>query len=146
MLTIRLQRGGRTNRAHFRLVLTQKTRANQKKAHEILGSYNPHSKELIVRDQDRLNYWIKEQHVSLSKTAHNLLIEKGLLEGTKVRAFSIPPKPPTEEEAKPEAAAQSSEEQESTEAPTEESTPEEKTEEPAQEPQAEEAKPESDSE
>lgn len=108
MLTIRLQRAGKRNTAHFRLVLAEKARAVQKQVTEILGSYNPHTKELTIRDQDKLNYWIKEQRVEISPTAQNLLVSKGLLEAPKVKAFSVPKKAVEEkpEEAPAEAATE----------------------------------------
>lgn len=99
MLTIRLQRAGKRNTPHYKVVLAQKTAANQKQFVEILGSYNPHSKSLTIRDNERLNYWMNEQHVELSSTVHNLFVTKELLKADKKRAFAIPAKP---EEAKAE--------------------------------------------
>lgn len=106
MLTIRLQRAGKKNRADFRVVLAEKTAASQKKFVEVLGSYNPHTKALQIRNQERLNYWIDEQHVEVSATAKNLLISKDLIKGAKTKAFTIPKKEVVAEEAPaaPEAA------------------------------------------
>ena len=86
MLTIRLQRVGKKNQAAFRIVLAEKKRAAKKQAVEILGHYNPRTKEFGVKDQERLKYWIA-QHAQISPTVHNLLISKGLLAGEKVKAW-----------------------------------------------------------
>lgn len=149
MLTIRLQRGGKRNTAQYKLVLAKKTAANQKQFVEILGAYNPHSKELTIRDQERLNYWMNDQHVELSDTVHNLFITKELLKADKKRAFAIPKKEVTAEESAPtgtpetEAPVESAEVPADTEAPVEvqetpapvaEAAPEEPAEAPAEEP------------
>ena len=86
MLTIRLQRTGTKNKPAFRLVLAEAHRAAGKKALEVLGHYNPRNKELGIRNKERLEYWI-EKHVSVSPTVHNLLIEKKIMEGKKVKAW-----------------------------------------------------------
>lgn len=99
MLTIRLQRGGKRNAPQYKLVLAQKTAANQKQFVEILGAYNPHTKELVIRDQERLNYWMNEQHAPLSATVHNLFVTKELIKADKKHAFAIPKKEVVAEEA-----------------------------------------------
>ena len=134
MLTIRLQRAGKKNKPEYRLVLAEKTAASQKKFTEILGNYNPHTKALQIRNADRLNYWIKEQHVEVSATAHNLLVTNKLIEGTKKKAFTLPKKETPAEETAPEAVAESAPEapaETPTEAPTEAAEAA-----PAEEPQA----------
>ncbi len=98
MLTIRLQRAGKKNKADFRLVLAEKTAASQKKFIEVLGSYNPHTKTLGIRNPERLNYWIDEQHVEISPTVRNLLITKDVIKGNKSKAFTIPKKEVVAEE------------------------------------------------
>ncbi len=107
MLTIRLQRVGKKNQAAFRIVVADKLRAPEKKIVENLGSYNPRTKEFAIKDEQRLQYWIG-QHVEMSPTMHNLLIDKGMLQGEKVKAWRPKPKATTEapaaapETAKPE--------------------------------------------
>lgn len=91
MLTIRLQRTGKRNHSHFRVVLAEKESSVSKKIAEVLGSYNPHSKDLAIKDQERLNYWIA-QRIDMSPTVHNLLVTKGILKAEKVKAFNIPKK------------------------------------------------------
>lgn len=144
MLIIRLQRGGKRNTPQYKLVLAKKTAANQKQFVEVLGAYNPHTKELTIRDQERLNYWMNEQHVALSDTVHNLFVTKELIKADKKRAFAIPKKEvpaeePASEAAPAEATAEASQEAEATaEAPASEPVPEEASSEtPAEEPKAE---------
>ncbi len=91
MLTIRFQRTGKRNRAEFRVVVAPKTAAAQKKFTEILGNYNPRTKELTVKNQDRLNYWLS-QKLEMSASVQNLFVTKKLMEGTKVKAFTLPKK------------------------------------------------------
>lgn len=107
MLTIRLQRAGKRNTPQYKVVLAEKTAANQKKFIEVIGAYNPHSKELVVKDQERLNYWINDQHVELSPTVHNLFVTKELIKADKKRAFAIPAKPEESEQATQESPSES---------------------------------------
>lgn len=104
MLTIRLQRGGKRNNPQYKLVLARTTAANQKQFVEVLGSYNPHTKDLQIKDQARLDYWLKEQHVPTSETVHNLFVTKNIIDAPKVTAFSIPKKEVAEEVASTEEA------------------------------------------
>ncbi|HEV8601245.1 MAG TPA: 30S ribosomal protein S16 [Patescibacteria group bacterium] len=113
MLSIRLQRTGAKSKPDFRVILTESHRAANKKFLEILGHYNPRSKEFGVKNQDRLNYWIA-QNVTISPTVRNLLVEKKLITGKKVKAWQPKSKPAAEvvktetaasPEAKPEPAA-----------------------------------------
>ncbi|HYF04707.1 MAG TPA: 30S ribosomal protein S16 [Patescibacteria group bacterium] len=99
MLTIRLKRVGKKNKVMYQLVVTQATRAAQKKSLEILAAYNPHTKNFALKSKERLDYWIS-QHISMSPTAQNLLISQKLLDKLKVKAFTTPKKAATEE-AKP---------------------------------------------
>jgi small subunit ribosomal protein S16 len=120
MLTIRLQRAGKRNHSHFRVVLAEKTAHVSKKIQETLGSYNPHTKEFVVKDPVKLQYWL-DQNVELSPTVHNLLVIKGILKADKVRAFNTPKieKPAEVAPAAPAAAATT----ETPAAPAEESAP-----------------------
>ena len=102
MLTIRLQRTGTKNRPTFRLVLAQAHRSATKRFVEVLGHYNPRSKEFGIKDEARLKYWIG-QHVQLSPTVHNLLVEKKLVDAKKVKAWQ----PKKKEKPEGEAAAAS---------------------------------------
>ena len=104
MLTIRLQRAGKKNKPEYRIVLADKTAASQKKFTEVMGAYNPHTKALTIRNQERLNYWINEQHVELSATVRNLLVTKEIIKGNKTKAFTIPKKEVVAEEVPAETA------------------------------------------
>ena len=101
MLTIRLQRTGKKNQADFRIVLAEKEAPVNKKFIEILGTYNPR-KKAFQANAERLNYWIA-QNVNLSETVHNLFITHKVMEGKKIKAFTIPKKPSSAEatEGKP---------------------------------------------
>ena len=91
MLTIRLQRTGKRNQADFRIVLAEKAAPVNKKIVEVLGSYNPRKKLFRVKSEERLKYWL-DQKVAVSPTVHNLFVTNKILEGGKVKAFSIPKK------------------------------------------------------
>jgi small subunit ribosomal protein S16 len=106
MLTLRLQRAGKKNKPEFRIVLAEKTAAVNKKFVEILGNYNPRTKEFIVKDEARLKYWV-EQHVEISPTLNNLLVTKSFFDVPKQKAFNIPTKVKAK---KAEAAAEESQE------------------------------------
>jgi len=92
MLTLRLQRAGKKNKPEFRIVIAQKTAATSKKFLEILGNYNPRTKQFGIKDENRLKYWVVEQHVQISPTLNNLLVSKNLIDAPKQKAFLIPTK------------------------------------------------------
>ncbi len=100
MLIIRLQRTGKRNQADFRIVLAEKEAPVNKKIVEVLGSYNPRKKMFRIKATQRLQYWI-DQKVAMSPTVQNLFVTNKVLEGGKVKAFTIPKK----EEVKAEAPA-----------------------------------------
>ena len=87
MLTIRLSRVGRKNKPNYRLIVSEKTKDPYGRALEILGSYDPYSKKLEVK-QDRIKHWI-DNGSGMSKTVSNLLIENKIIEGEKVKATNI---------------------------------------------------------
>jgi small subunit ribosomal protein S16 len=84
MLTIRLSRIGKKKQPMYRLIISEKGRDPYGRALEILGSYNPFSKEIQAKG-DRINYWISKG-AGLSSTVNNLLIDKGIIKGEKIRA------------------------------------------------------------
>jgi len=77
MLVIRLQRTGRTKLPIYRLVLAEKTSHVSKKVKEVLGHYNPRTKELIVK-KESLDKWLG-LNIDCSDTAHNLLVKNAHL-------------------------------------------------------------------
>ena len=77
MLTIRFARVGKKNKAQFKIMLQEKSMAPGGRHIELLGSYDPHQKKAILKD-DRIRYWI-EKGASLSDTVHNLFVSKGVI-------------------------------------------------------------------
>ncbi|MDP3043641.1 MAG: 30S ribosomal protein S16 [bacterium] len=84
MLTIRLSRIGKKNQPLYRLIISEKTKDPYGRALEILGSYNPFTKQLQAKN-DRIKYWLSKG-AQMSPTVNNLLIEKKIIEGKKVTA------------------------------------------------------------
>lgn len=84
MLTIRLSRIGKKNQPLYRLIISEKTKDPYGRALEILGSYNPFTKQLQAKSE-RIKYWISKG-AQLSPTVNNLLVEKKIIEGKKVTA------------------------------------------------------------
>jgi small subunit ribosomal protein S16 len=125
MLAIKLSQTGKTNKKMFRLIISEKSRDPYGNVLEILGSYNPHSKELAVK-ADRVNYWLSKG-AQMTSSVNNLLVEKKIIEGKKVAA-SKPGKVSekrqnqikAKDEKKKAAAAQAAVAPEVTEAPAEE--------------------------
>ena len=81
---IKLSKIGKTNKKVFRLIISEKCRDPYGKALEILGAYNPYSKELQVKG-DRVKYWISKG-AGMTPTVNNLLISKEVIDGQKVSA------------------------------------------------------------
>lgn len=97
MLKIRLQRIGRKNDPHFRMVVTPHTLKNKTTQYnEILGTYTVKSGEFDCK-ADRVKYWMSVG-AQVSPTVHNLLISKGVIEGKKIN--NLPKKSPVKKEEK----------------------------------------------
>lgn len=104
MLKIRLQRTGRTNNPSYRVVVTEHTNGPKSgRAKEVLGSYNPKSKERILKD-DRIKYWLSVG-AQASGTMHNMLVSAGIVQGKKVNVLPKKTVPKKEEAAAAEAPA-----------------------------------------
>jgi len=138
MLTIRFSRVGKRNKAQFKILLQEHTIAPGGRHVEVLGSYDPHSKQAVLKEE-RIKYWIGKG-VTTSDTAYNLLVSKGLISGKK-RAVKIPAKKVEETlPESPKSEAPKAEEKEGKE-PVEEAKAEEKEgKEPVEEAKAEEKK------
>ena len=91
MLEIRLQRFGKKNSPSFRVVLTEHKNPPRGKFIEILGFYNPKSKEKNFK-KEKIEYWLSKG-VKTSPTVHNLLVNEGIIKGKKVRAWKPKRKP-----------------------------------------------------
>lgn len=89
MLTIRFARVGKKNRPQFKIMLQEHTIAPGGTHVEVLGSYDPRSKQAVLKE-DRIKYWIS-QGVKVSDTAYNLFLKQGILTGEK-RKVKIPAK------------------------------------------------------
>jgi len=76
MLTVCLQRKGRTHRTKYRIVLKQK---HPRKIVQIMGFYDPVKKDLQVNSEQ-----IKQrlqQNVEFSDTCYNILVKNKIIEG-----------------------------------------------------------------
>jgi len=87
MLAIRFQRTGRNKQPFYRVVLSEKTKDTQGRHLEILGNYNPRSKEFNI-NTDKIKYWISKG-AQASASVFNLLVKQGILEGKKMKSVSI---------------------------------------------------------
>jgi len=58
MLKIRLARAGKRNMPFFRVVLTDHTRPSKSGFKEILGYYNPLSKEFKIKDVEKVKQYV----------------------------------------------------------------------------------------
>lgn len=87
MLTIKLAKVGKKNKRMFRLVISEKSKDPYGRALEILGSYNPYSKELKVKG-DRVKYWISKGS-SMTPSVNNLLLENKIIEGEKKKNSKV---------------------------------------------------------
>lgn len=136
MLVIRFARVGKKNRAQFQIVLQERIIAPGGRHVEVLGSYDPHSKATVLKEE-RIKYWISKG-AQASPTVHNLLVAKNVISGKKV-VIKVPKK--KVEPAPAEAKAETKTEKETKpEEPKEEVKAEEKSEEPKKEEKAEEVK------
>jgi len=82
MLAIRLNRTGKKNQPHFRVVVQEHTKAPGKRHVEIVGSYDPHKKTTILK-KERILYWIGNG-AQVSDAVHNMLVREGVIEAKKI--------------------------------------------------------------
>ena len=86
MLTMRLQRTGRKNEPHFRVVITdRKNGVKSGKFLEIVGSYNPKAGKIEL-ETERINHWLKTG-VQLSDTVHNFLVDNKIIDKKKISSL-----------------------------------------------------------
>jgi small subunit ribosomal protein S16 len=87
-----MQRIGRKNEAHFRVVLTDsKNAAKSGKFKEILGFYNPKTGEVNL-EEARVKHWMSVG-AQPSDTVHNFMVTKGIVKAAKKNV--LPRKAPT---------------------------------------------------
>lgn len=85
MLKIRLQRTGKRGQAYFRVVVVEHARKPRGKFLELLGSYDPHKKDLKV-NLEKLNGWISKG-AQTSPTVNNLLVNYKYWDKPKVQSW-----------------------------------------------------------
>lgn len=91
MLMLRLQRIGRRNEAHFKIVVIEKTKGPKSQKYvDIVGSYNPKLGRIII-DAEKAKTHLSNG-VQPSDTVRNMLISQGILQGRKVN--NLPQKSP----------------------------------------------------
>ncbi len=108
MLMIRLSRVGKKKYPTYRIVIQEKSRDPWGKALEILGNYNPHTKEFACKE-DRIKYWLSVG-AQMSATVNNLLIRKGIVHGEKKKAAKLNKKKAQAEKDKAAEEAKANEE------------------------------------
>lgn len=126
MLKIRLQRTGKRGQAYFRVVVVEHTKKPKGEFLELLGSYDPHKKELKVK-MERVEYWISKG-AQVSPTVNNLLVNYKYWDKPKMASW----KPKTTETQK---GVETQKKTETTEVKNEEASAKQK---PAEEPKQEE--------
>jgi len=87
MLTIRLARVGKNKRAQFKIVLQEHTIAPGGRHVEVLGSYDPHLKKAVFKEE-KIKSWISKG-AKMSDTVYNLLVSNGIISGEK-RKVKLP--------------------------------------------------------
>lgn len=126
MLKIRLQRFGKKNQPSFRVVLVDSQRAPKSgNFKEILGSYNPATKEMAL-EKERITHWIGNG-AQLSDRMHNLLVNEGVITGKKRDVSSKKNVGTKEEEGNESASQEQSPDAEVEEAPADEGASEVKS-------------------
>ena len=72
VLNIRLQRTGKKGQAYFRVIVAEHSKKPKGAFLELLGSYDPHKKDLKVK-MDRIEYWVSKG-AQVTPTVNNLLV------------------------------------------------------------------------
>ncbi|HLD28012.1 MAG TPA: 30S ribosomal protein S16 [Patescibacteria group bacterium] len=89
MLTIKLSRKGKKKLPIYRIIVIEKTKNPQSQYKESLGTYNPHTKEIVI-DGERAKYWISVG-AQPTPTIHNLMVSQGIIIDDKVKASKSKP-------------------------------------------------------
>ena len=84
MLRIRLTRRGKRNQPMYRIVVAEAKRPIKGRFIEILGHYNPRSKEIVLKKK-KIKKWISKG-AQPSATVHNLLVSNKVISGPKLKA------------------------------------------------------------
>jgi len=101
MLVIRLKRIGKKNKAQYRMIVQEKSRATASRFLEEVGLYNPHNDPGVVEiKEDRIKHWLS-QGTQVSPTVHNILIKNKIIEGKPIPLGRPKKKAKQAEEEKP---------------------------------------------
>lgn len=95
---MRMQRIGKKGQAYFRIIVTEHTKKPQGEFLELLGSYDPHKKNLQAK-KERIEYWMSKG-VKPSPTVNNLLVNFKIISAPKMASWK-----PKKSEKPVEAAA-----------------------------------------
>lgn len=131
MLTIRLSRIGKKKQPYYRIIILEKHKDPWGDYLELLGNYNPRTKEVNLK-ADRIKYWLS-QGAQPSNTVHNLLLKEKVIEGDKKKSVKITKKKDGKKKAEKEkvptdkAKAESQSEKETPAKETKEETPKQKS-------------------
>ncbi len=98
MLVIRFSRVGKRNHAQFKIVVAEKTAPIKGRFVEQLGSYDPHLKQTVIKE-DRVKHWM-DNGAQVTDSVWNLLVKEGVVKDKK-RALTLTPKKSKEGEEKP---------------------------------------------
>ena len=121
MVKIILSRIGKRKQPSYRLIVLDKQKDPWGKNLEILGNYNPRSKELDLKIE-RIKYWLSKG-ARPSATVHNLLVSKKIIEAKKVHVTTISKRRLDKMNAKNKAAEDAKAKEEAAKAPKPEETP-----------------------
>lgn len=99
---IRLSRVGKKKHPLYRVIVSEKTKDTTGDYLELLGTYNPHTRETNLK-VDRVKHWLSHG-AQASGTVHNLLVDQKLVTTAKVKVANIKKKAAPEGESKPAAA------------------------------------------
>lgn len=84
MVVIRLARVGKKNHPTFRIIVSDKRKDTRGPYLELLGTYDPHRTPTHIDvNEERVKHWLSVG-AKPSDTVHNLLVDKGLVAGSKV--------------------------------------------------------------
>lgn len=78
MLIIRLQRKGKIHSPFYRVVVAEKANHVNKEVHEVLGTYNPKDKKLTISDNNRVDFYVKN-NTHMSDTIKSLFLKNNLI-------------------------------------------------------------------
>lgn len=88
MLRIRLRRAGKKNYAQYRIVVTDSRNPIQGKFISRLGHYNPHTKEVVIKSSELLEWLGKGAQPSNSVAK---LLEKSKIKHPSIKVVRRPP-------------------------------------------------------